>query len=151
VMVRISPDFSRPLLHTFRCTFQVGPSLKTHREYGVLAALGTAEAVANAIEVGLGTILNDAVAGVARRDFDTHHEFVTFAMRKITTRLDNLKNADRRSGQSAAVKAAVDQFEKLGGGLTEAEIAAVLAARSAPKSDESDPAVDELKSMNDAA
>jgi hypothetical protein len=36
VMARTSPDFSRPLRHTFRCTFQVrGSFFRTHREYGV--------------------------------------------------------------------------------------------------------------------
>jgi hypothetical protein len=40
------PDFSRPLLHAFRCTFQVrGSFFRTHREYGVSRRVITSESV----------------------------------------------------------------------------------------------------------
>jgi hypothetical protein len=40
------PDFSRPLLHAFRCTFQVrGSFFRTHREYGVSRRVITSESI----------------------------------------------------------------------------------------------------------
>ena len=72
-------------------------------------------AVSNAIVVGLGRILNDAVAGVARKDFKSDSDFRDFAMRKIQTRLANLRNADQRisSPMTERVRAVADKVDKI--------------------------------------
>jgi hypothetical protein len=91
------------------------------------------EAVRNVIVVGLGRILNDSVAGVARSDNPaTFHDR---CLAKINTRLGNLRNADVRTPKSGLV-------------LTAEEEAAILEMRAARANDS---AVKELREMNAAA
>jgi hypothetical protein len=60
------------------------------------------EAKANAIVVGLHRIVNDAMAGVVRKDFPTgvagDEAFRDVGRRKVRVRLANLANADRPVG-----------------------------------------------------
>lgn len=109
----------------------------------------SAEAVRNAIVVGLGRILNDSVAGVALKDFDTREAFVQVCWKKITTRVDNLRNADVRqsSGMSIADLVAKAKSDP----AVMAQLRALVAAESAPDAAVTELAETNAEALSDAA
>jgi hypothetical protein len=72
------------------------------------------EAKANAIVVGLHRIVNDAMAGVVRKDFPTgaagDESFRDVGRTRVRVRLANLANADRKTGTDPLSAMSDDQL-----------------------------------------
>lgn len=72
------------------------------------------EAKANAIVVGLHRIVNDAMAGVVRKDFPTgaagDEAFREVGRARVRVRLTNLANADRKVGADPLAAMTDDQL-----------------------------------------
>lgn len=70
---------------------------KLNRNVAVPAESWDVDAKTNAFVVGLGRIINDAVAGIARANFETDEAFEAACMKRIDVRVANLANGDRRA------------------------------------------------------
>ena len=101
-MARVSPDFSRPLLHTFRCTTTFATIKIAKLGESVEFDSATLPDVSNlyAWTYGLNQSVNDAHASV-KPDFETEAEWLAAVRAKTDKRVAQIRTGDVPSRASA--------------------------------------------------